>query len=81
MIVFHGIGLSLCNISYKSISKLLVNKVQMILPKIISPMKSAFVMNKAHDNILIAYEILTSFWRNVTKNGYIAIKLDVEKNL
>lgn len=41
--VNHYRLISLCNISYKIIAKLLVNRLKIVLPKIISPLQGAFI--------------------------------------
>lgn len=72
--------ISLCNISYKIISKILINRLKIVLPKIISPLQDAFVQGRdIHDNILVAHELLSSFSRRKNKQEPMAIKLDMEK--
>lgn len=73
--------ISLCNVVYKLIAKVLTNRLKLILPDIISGNQSAFVPGRMiSDNIILAYK-LTHFLqkkRNGAK-GYAAIKLDMSK--
>ena len=73
--------ISLCNVMYKIIAKVLANRLKQILPHIIAPTQSAFVPGRLiTDNVLVAYEALhTMHGHKIGKTGSLALKLDVSK--
>ncbi|GKU99672.1 hypothetical protein SLEP1_g12482 [Rubroshorea leprosula] len=76
---FRPIGL--CNTTYKIISKILVNRIKLVLETLISPCQTSFVpKRKGTDNILILQDLFTPFPKKKGgKFGDVIIKLDLEK--
>ena len=76
----HFRPISLCSTIYKIIAKILTKRMESIMSKLIHPLQGAFVASRSiHDNILIASEIFHSFRSKKSKEGWTAIKLDMEK--
>jgi hypothetical protein len=72
--------ISLCNITYKIITKILANRLKDVLSKIISPLQSAFVPKRSiQDNSIIAHELLHTFNLKRGKGGFMFLKIDMEK--
>lgn len=73
--------ISLCNVLYKIVSKVLANRLKCILGDLISQNQSAFIPGCIiSDNIILAYE-LTHHMKRKKRGGtnYMALKLDMSK--
>jgi hypothetical protein len=78
--VHHFRPISLCNIIYKIISKILANRFKVLLHHFISPLQSAFVPTRnIQDNTILAHELLHTMKAKRGRGGLMAIKLDMEK--
>ncbi|CAN1763719.1 Putative ribonuclease H protein At1g65750 [Linum perenne] len=73
--------ISLCDVRYRLVSKVLANRLRRIIPRIIGVEQSAFVEGRSIvDNVLIASETLhTMNTRRYAKDGEIAVKVDISK--
>ena len=73
--------ISLCNVGYKIISKVLCQRLKICLPRLISETQSAFVAGRLiSDNILIAQEMFHGLRTNKScQNKFMAIKTDMSK--
>ncbi len=73
--------ISLCDVIYKIISKILVNRMKLILPNVIADSQSAFVPGRMiTDNVIITFESL-HYLKNLRggKNAQIVAKFDMSK--
>lgn len=73
--------ISLCNVIYKLISKVLANRLKPLLPFIVSENQSAFETGRViTDNILMAFKTLHYMKNHQNGNtGFMALKLDMSK--
>ena len=77
-IVNHFRPITLCNIIYKTIAKLLVNKMRPLLMTLISPCQSAFIPDQWIIE-LIVQELLHNFKKKKVKGSFVAMKVDLQK--
>ncbi|CAA7037615.1 unnamed protein product [Microthlaspi erraticum] len=73
--------ISLCNVGYKIISKVLCQRLKVLLPRLISETQSAFVPGRLiSDNILIVQEMFHGLRTNKSCKGkFMAVKTDMSK--
>ncbi|CAL9007199.1 unnamed protein product [Prunus brigantina] len=78
--VDHFRPISLCNVVYKVITKIIITRLRPLLAKCISPNQGAFAHGRSiFDNILIVHELFSDFKRKKGAMGAMALKLDLEK--
>ncbi|KAL3813124.1 hypothetical protein ACJIZ3_014392 [Penstemon smallii] len=72
--------ISLCNLAYKVISKILANRLKPLLHNIISSNQMAFVEGRnINENSIISQEIMHYLHKRKGKKGFLAIKVDLSK--
>lgn len=73
--------ISLYNVSYNIVSKVLANRLREVLDNIISPTQSAFVPGRLiTNNIMISYEVMHYMKRKIKgKKSWMTLKLNMSK--
>ena len=79
--VNHFKPISLCNVIYKIIFKILVNRLKPLMDKLITHFQNAFIKGRnIFDNILIAHEIMNDLRKKRgEKYSFGALKIDMSK--
>lgn len=76
----HFSQISVCNVVYKIVVKVLANWIKLIISKIISPNQGAFIPGRViFENILIAHEILHQMRSHRTKANLMVLKMYLSK--
>lgn len=77
----HFRPISLCNVLFNIMLKVLANKLQRIMSHCIDEGNSTFVPSELmNDNVIVAFELLHPFKRNRgSLRGNFALKLDMSK--
>ncbi|KAL4323405.1 hypothetical protein GQ457_11G021940 [Hibiscus cannabinus] len=79
-VISQFIPISLCSVVYKTLTKVIVNRLKPLLPGLISNTQVSFVPGRCiMDNIIIAQEAIHSMQRKSGRKGWMAIKVDLEK--
>ncbi|KAL5574669.1 hypothetical protein UlMin_016368 [Ulmus minor] len=72
--------ISVCNLVYKVIAKLLADRIKPLLHDLICPAQGAFVLGRSiHDNSVIIQEVIHSMKKKSGQVGYVAMKIDLQK--
>uniref|UniRef100_A0A803PL04 Reverse transcriptase domain-containing protein n=1 Tax=Cannabis sativa TaxID=3483 RepID=A0A803PL04_CANSA len=72
--------ISLCNFALKIITKIMSQRMRMIMDKVISPFQSAFIPGRwIADATLLGQEVVNTVRKNKSKGGLMAIKMDMHK--
>ncbi|KAL5574665.1 hypothetical protein UlMin_016364 [Ulmus minor] len=76
----HYKPISVCNLVYKVIAKLLADRIKPLLHDLICPTQGAFVSGRSiHDNSFIIQEVIHSMKKKSGQVGYVAMKIDLQK--
>lgn len=72
--------ISLCNVSFNVITKILTARLRVYLDKMISPYQSVFVPGRwIAENTILARKIMAGMKRKKGKDGLVEIKIDMSK--
>lgn len=76
----HFRPISLCNFTYKIISKIIEERLKIFLPRLISPNQGAFISGRwIADNMVLAHELVHKIKKFKGKEGLMMAKIDLSK--
>ena len=65
---------------YKIVTKIISNRLKPIISRVVAPNQCSFIKGRqSSDNIILVQEIIHSMRNMRKKNGFMAIKIDLEK--
>lgn len=72
--------ITLSNVIFKIISKVLVNRLRPLMQKIIGPYQNSFLSGRSSlDNVVLTQEVVHTMNRKSGRKGYMVVKLDLQK--
>ena len=72
--------ISLCDVLFKIITKIMVIRLKKLMPKLIGPTQSSIILGRlSADNIVVVQEAVHSMRRKKGRKGWMLLKLDLEK--
>ncbi|KAL8151704.1 hypothetical protein V2J09_021512, partial [Rumex salicifolius] len=72
--------ISLCNVLFRTITKVMVIRLKEVISKLIGPTQSSFIPGRlSTDNIVMVQEAVQSMRRRKGRKGWMLLKLDLEK--
>ncbi|XP_031130731.1 uncharacterized protein LOC116032362 [Ipomoea triloba] len=72
--------ITLLNVAFKVISKVLVNRMRPIMCKLIGPHQNSFLPGRSTlDNVILTQEIIHNMHKKKGRKGLMAVKIDLQK--
>ena len=72
--------ITLCNVIYKAVTKVFVNRIWPLLKRIIGPSQASFIPDRhTSDNIIITQEIIHTLEHKKGNVGGVIFKINLEK--
>jgi Reverse transcriptase (RNA-dependent DNA polymerase) len=76
----HFRPLSVCSVFYRLLTKVVANRIKLILPRLISSTQTTFLKGRSiQENVLLMNEVVHSFRRTELKDKAFALKADLFK--